>query len=116
MDKNDCRFVGRVGGAFKVGKTQNGGEYLWFPLEIESRANANSTENNYRQNIHIMCFKKKVIDYLRYVDVRQGSTVIVFGFVSAFPDEVKGKHVIVNAINANEIYVVKTRPYDSERK
>lgn len=110
MDRNDIRLVGRIGEVIKTGKTQTGGDYIWFPLEIEARANATSTENNQSQKIHIMCFKKAVIDYLRRVKVKQGQTVVIFGFVSAFPTEVKGKSVLFNAINANEIYVVKTKP------
>lgn len=112
MDRNDCRFVGRIGSSFKEGKTQNGGSYIWFPLELEAKANASSTDNNFRQSIHIMCFKKHVIDYLKRIRAHQGNTVVIFGFVSSFPDEIKGKNVVVNAINANEIYVVQTRPYN----
>ena len=110
MDRNDIRLVGRIGERIKTGRTQNGGEYVWFPLEIEARANASSTENNFRQKIHVMCFKKPVIDYLRRVELKQGQGVVIFGFVSAFPSEIKGKSILVNAINANEIYVIKTKP------
>ena len=116
MDRNDIRLVGRIGEIIKSGKTQSGGEYIWFPLEIEARANATSTDNNYHQKIHIMCFKKMVIDYLRRVNVKQGNTVVIFGFVSSFPSEIKGKDILVNAINANEIYVVKTRPDGTDNK
>lgn len=110
MDRNDCRLVGRVGGRIKIDKTQNGGDYVWFPLEIEAKSNSYSTDNNYHQTIHIMCFKKIIIDYLRRVRIKQGNTVIIFGFVSSFQTEVKGESMYVNAVNANEIYVVKTKP------
>lgn len=108
-DRNNLTLIGRIGGAFKEGKTQNGGSYIWFPLDIESRSNATSTENNYYQTLHIMCFKKPVIDYLRRVNAHSGNTVVIFGFISSFPSEIKGKSLIVNAVNANEIYVVKIK-------
>lgn len=108
-DRNQVTLIGRIGDAFKTGKTQNGSSYIWFPLNLEARANANSTDNNYYQTLHIMCFKKVVIDYLKRVDAHNGNTVIIFGFVSSFSNEVRGKRVIANAINANEIYVVKTK-------
>lgn len=110
MDKNECVFIGRIGSKIKKGRTQNGDTYIWLLLQIESAANANSTENNYHQKVHIMCFKKPVIDYLERVEAHTGNRIVIFGFVSSFPDEVKGKAVIVNAINANEIYVIKTKP------
>ena len=110
MDRNDCRLVGKIGSVLKEGKTQNGQTYIWFALNIEARSNANSTENNYRQSIHVMCFKKNVVDYLKRVKAHQGNTAIVFGFISSFPDEIKGKAVTVNAINANDIYIAKTKP------
>ena len=40
--------------------------------------------------------------------VDQGNTVIVKGYVTAFPDTVNGKDVVVNAINGVECYIVKT--------
>lgn len=114
MDFNQCIFVGRINGKIKEGKTQNGGSYIWMPLYIESRANANSTENNYHQIIHVMVFKKSVIDYMNSVGARSGNKVIVFGFVSSFPDEIKGKAVTVNAINANAVFVIKTKADKTE--
>lgn len=110
MDRNDCRFVGRIGSPIKKDKTQNGDDYMWFLLELESRANATSTENNYRQQINIMCFKGNVIKYLERIHAHQGNTVVIFGFVSAFPTEINGKQIVANGINANEIYVVQTKP------
>ena len=82
---------------------------MWFTLNVETRANANSTENNYYQTLHIMCFKKVVIDYLKRVNAHSGNTVIIFGFLSSFIDEARGKRSLVNAVNANKIYVVKTK-------
>lgn len=110
MDRNDLRLVGRVYKAHKSGVAQNGSQYIWFLLELEPRANATSTDNNYHQLINIMCFKPNVIKYLEKVNMHEGNTVVIFGFISAFQNEIKGKQIIANAVNANEIYVVKTKP------
>ena len=56
-----------------------------------------------------MVFSKKVIDYLHKVKAHQGNTLIIKGYVSAFPNTVNGKDLITNAITANEVYVVKTK-------
>lgn len=112
MDRNDCRFVGRIGEHMKHGKTVNGEPYMYFDLEIESRANANSTDNNYHQNIPIMVFKKAVIDYLQRLKAHRGTHVVVFGFVSTYTDEVRGITLKSNGINCSECYVVQTKPYN----
>ena len=112
MDKNQLILQGRIASPFKEGKTQNGDAYIWFLLEVESKANATSTENNYRQTLNIMCFKPKVIDYLHKLKAHQGCACIIFGFISAFPNEVRGKSLITNAVNANEILLIQTRPHN----
>jgi hypothetical protein len=112
MDKNILILQGRIASPFKEGKTQNGDSYVWFLFEIESRANATSTENNYHQKINVMCFKKRVIDYLHKVKAHHGCVCVIFGFISAFPNEIKGKQLITNAVNANEILLIQTRPYN----
>lgn len=112
MDKNIVILQGKIGSVLKEGKTQNGGTFLYFGLEVESKANATSTENNYRQTLKIMVFKPKVIQYLRHVKAHTGTTVLVFGFMSSFYDEVHGKSLLVNALNANEVLCIMTRPYN----
>ena len=108
MDKNIVILQGRIGSVLKEGKTQNGGSFIYFGLDIESKSNATSTEHNYRQTLKIMCFKPKVVEYLKKIKAHTGTPCIVFGFMSSFYDEVHGKSVLVNALNANEIYVIKT--------
>ena len=112
MDKNIVILQGRIGSVLKEGKTQNGNTFMYFGLDIESKANANSTDNNYRQTLKIMVFKKNVIQYLRNVKAHTGTTVLVFGFMSSFYDEVHGKSLLVNALNANEVLCIMTRPYN----
>jgi len=112
MDRNDLRLVGRVGDAFKRAKAQNGTEYIWFQLELEPKDNSTSVEKNQSQVINIMCFKKNVIKYVERVKMRAGNIVVIFGFVSCVKQIVKGSTYYSNAINANEIYVVKTKQDD----
>lgn len=117
MDKNVCCFVGRIGSAIKKKTSRTGNPYVWFLVEIGARENATSTTHNQYQLINVMCFKKQVIDYFDKVKAHTGNMVVIFGFVSSVGVESKrGKSLVSNAVNANEIYIVKTRPYDSERK
>lgn len=108
-DRNQLTLVGRIGGAFKEGKTKNGETYIYFSLELQPKQTQNSTENNQDQVLHIMCFRKQVIEYLRKVKAHTGNYVVIFGFVSSFPDTIKGKDIRVNAINCHECYVLKTK-------
>lgn len=110
MDKNQVVLQGRIGSVFKEGKTQSGTTFIYFGIDIESRANATSTDNNYSQTLKVMVFKPRVIEYLRRVKARTGNTVVVFGFLSSFYDEVNGRSILVNALNGNEVLVVKTKP------
>jgi hypothetical protein len=112
MDKNQLILQGRIASPFKEGKTQNGDNYMWFLFEIESRANATSTENNYHQKLNVMCFKPKVIQYLHRMKAHQGCVCVIFGFISAFLNEIKGKSLVTNAVNANEILLIQTRPFN----
>ena len=82
MDRNDCRFVGRIGERMKKGKTVNGE------------------------------FKPAVIKYLEKLKVHVGTPIIAFGFVSTYTDELKGVTLKSNGINCNECYVIQTRPYN----
>lgn len=109
MDRNEMILVGRIGSKIKSGKTVNGEPYIWLPVYLENRAGATSTENNFHQGLNIMCYKPNVIKYLEKVKAHQGNTVVIFGFVSSFRHTVKGKDMVLNAINATEIYVVKTK-------
>lgn len=109
-DFNMLFLIGRMGAAMKEGTAKNGSKYLYFSIEIHSKQTATSIERNQYQTLHVMVFRKQVIDYLRKVGAKQGNTVIVKGYISAFPNTVKGKDLITNAITASEVYVVKVKP------
>lgn len=108
-DFNLLILIGRIGAAMKEGTAKNGSRYLYFSIEIQSKQTANSIERNQHQTLHVMVFRKPVIDYLRRVRAHQGNTVVVKGYIAAFPDTVNGKDVVVNAINGVECYVIKTK-------
>lgn len=108
-DRNQVILVGRIGGKLVERKAQNGSSYIFFPFSLENRDAADSTDNNYSQDLHIMVFKKPVIDYMRRVKAKSGNRVVVFGFMSAFKTEVNGKTIISNAINAIDVMIVKSR-------
>lgn len=109
MDINLCTFVGKIGSNIKKGKTQNGEPYIGFLLRCEPPANANSSQNNQSQMISIRCFKPKVIKYLENVGAKMNDNVVVLGFVSSYMTEVKGKSLVANSINGNQIFIIKVR-------
>ena len=101
--KNENVYVGRIASPIKYRKSSNGQEYAWFALEISDPNNAYSTENNRHQQLNIMCFKKRWVDYLKYVKAHENNIAIIFGFSSSFPDEIKGKQINVNAFNVSKL-------------
>lgn len=109
MDRNNLTLVGKVGNKIKRAKNVNGGEYAWFPLYIENTSGATSVEANFHQGINVMVFKPNVLKYLDKVKLKQGNNVVIFGFISSFKQEVKGQTIVCNGVNANEVYVIKTR-------
>lgn len=108
MDRNECVLVGKMGAYYKEGVAQNGSRYLWFTIELETKGDAISSAYT-RQSINILCFRQKVVEYLKRVKLTQGNTIIVFGFINSFQNVIKGKYLATNSVNANEIYVVKTK-------
>lgn len=106
-NRNQLTLVGRIGDAIKEGKSKNGTTYMYFALEIYQ--NINSTQNNQYQTLHVMVFNKKVIDYLRKVDVHAGNFCVVFGFISSFKYIKNGREMFVNAVNGDEVFIIKTK-------
>ena len=62
-----------------------------------------------------MVFKRQVIKYLKTLEIHKGTPIVVFGFVSTYTDEFKGITLKANGINASEVYVIQTRPYDNKQ-
>jgi hypothetical protein len=108
-DLNQLILIGHIGAAFKEGTAKNGSKYIYFAIEIQQKPTANSIERNQNQTLHVMVFNKTVIDYLHRVKAHRGNTVVVKGYITAFPNTIKGKDLITNAITANEVYVVKMK-------
>lgn len=107
ISRNQITLVGRIGDAIKDGKTKNGTSYIYFALEVYQ--NMDTTQNNQYQTLHVMVFKKKVVDYLKRIKAHSGNICIVFGFISSFKYIANGKETIANGVNGNEVYIVKTK-------
>lgn len=98
---NHITLCGRVGSSYKDGRSKSGNDYIAFAMEIETRT-------EFRSVVHILCFNKDVIDYLRRLKVHEGTPIIVFGGVSSWASEIKGQRIIQNGVFAERIYVIKT--------
>ena len=111
--RNEVTLVGRVGQVVKFAKsTKSGNEYIYFMVEVENQTNAaivGDRDNEMHQTLHVMCFRRQVIKYLKDVEIKTGNIVVIFGYVGSFLSEIKGKTVLQNSVNAIEIFVVKTR-------
>ena len=107
--RNEVILVGRIGRVMKFAMSQSGNEYVYFALEVENQTHQGEWEKEYHQTLHIMCFKRPVVKYLKDVGAKQGNIVVLFGYASSFMSEIKGKDVLQNSINATEIFVVKTK-------
>lgn len=110
--ENRFYMAGRVSSNIKLSKTVNGEPYVWFALAIENKLAHNSTESNQFQDVGIMVFNKKLIDYIQRVKLKRNDMCVVFGWVSAFRHEVKGKEITGHGINATQVYAVKTKADD----
>lgn len=115
IGKNDVVLVGKIGYNYKIAKAVNGNEYASFAIEIEAKENAKEYESNQQQTIHVACFKKHIVEYLKKIKAKRGNFAVVFGFVSSFPSEIKGQQILVNAINARQVFIIKTKDEDIDK-
>jgi hypothetical protein len=107
--ENRFYIAGVVNSNIKYAKTVNGDEYAWFAVRIENKLGAKSTENNQTQDIGLMVFNAKIIEYMRDVNMKRNDTVVAFGFVSAFKHEVKGEEFTGHGVNVTQLYVAKKK-------
>ena len=107
--RNEVILVGRIKDKVKYAMSQTGNEYSYIILDVENQNNASEVVAQYYQNLHVTCFKRPVVKYLKTVEAKGGNIVIVFGYVGSFTNEIKGKYLIQNTIIAKEIFVVKTK-------
>ena len=101
---NEVTLCGRIGSTYKERRSKSGQTYIAFAMEVETKE-----RSSFRNIVHILCFRKPVVDYLKKLNVHEGTPVIVFGNVGSWGDEVKGTRIIQNAVYANKIYVIKTQ-------
>ena len=107
--RNEVILVGRIGKNLKFAMSQSGNEYAYFTLEVENQTHQGEWDKEYYQSLHIMCFKRPVVKYLKDVGARSGNIVVIFGYASSYKSEIKGKELLQNSINATEVFVVKTK-------
>ena len=110
--RNEVTLVCRIGQVVKFAKSSSGNEYAYFMVEVENQTNAaivGDRDNEMHQTLHVMCFRRQVIKYLKDIEAKTGNIIVVFGYIGSYLSEIKGKTVLQNTINATEIYVVKTK-------
>lgn len=106
--RNEVILVGRIKDKVKYALSQTGNEYVYFSLEVENQNNATEFAAQYNQVLHVTCFKRPVVKYLKTIEAKGGNIVVIFGYVGSFMNEIKGKVLLQNTIIAKEIFVVKT--------
>ena len=107
--RNEVILVGRIKDKVKYALSQTGNEYVYFSLDVENQNNVGEFSAQYYQVLHVTCFKRPVVKYLKNIEAKGGNIVIIFGYVGSFTNEIKGKLLIQNTIIAKEIFVVKTK-------
>ena len=109
LGRNICFLSGQIAAPLKFGKAQNGNEYVSFVLEVQTKENADVTELQSDNKVSVMCFKSSVIKYIKDMDVGFATHVCLLGFISSYKKEIKGKLIIINTVNATDLYVIKTK-------
>lgn len=112
LDKNIVWLDGLVGDDAKFGRTEDGKEYFTFSLCVNSfiKEISDMTERTHSQNyIRTTVFDKKLIAYLRKVDIHRGMRISVFGRISSFKTEYKGIDFIQLSIVVRDIEVIQTK-------
>ena len=110
--RNEVIIVGKIGQVIKYDKSKSGNEYAYFLVDVENQKNAVNVggwESEMHQSLHVMCFKRQVLKYLKNVEAKTGNFVVIFGYVGSFVSEIKGKTMLQMSINATEIYIIKTK-------
>ena len=104
MDRNEVNLEGRIGTFLRYLQTQDKKEYVSLAVEVMDNGNSST-----HSTIYVRCFKPTVVTYLKKVNAKQGNRVVVNGFISSFPMEVKGKQIFGNSVTANSILIIKVK-------
>lgn len=112
MDKNIVVLDGIIGDDLKWGKSQNAKEFMTCTLCINSfmKEFADGTErSNSQMYIRIFVYDKKLVDYLRAVEVHRGQRASVFGRIISYRNEYKGNSFITNSVVCRDIEIIKNK-------
>lgn len=105
--ENRFYLSGIVNTNIKYGTTVNGDTYAWFAVRLENKLGVSSTDYNYNQNLGVTVFNQNIIKYMKRVNMKRNDNVVVFGFLSAFTQQIKGDDYTGHGINATQLFVVK---------
>lgn len=109
LGRNICFLSGQIAAPLKFGHAQNGNEYVSFVLEVQTKENADVAEHQSDNKVSVMCFKSNIIKYIKEIGIGFATHVCLLGFVSSYRKEVKGKVLIINTVNATDLYAIKTK-------
>ena len=105
LDKNIVLLEGLIGDDFKFGRTSDAKEMATFSLAINSylKELADDTERTRAQTyVRIFVYDKKLLDYLRRIDVHRGMRASILGRLSSHKSEYKGIEYIQLTVIVHE--------------
>ena len=111
MDLNIVMLQGRVGNDLQFKKTSEGATFATFTTIINSYSKdlKDSTEHRSETYIRVMCFDKRIVEYLQKVGVKQGNRVNILARLNSHKSEYKGVEFMQNDVIARDVVVVKIK-------
>ena len=111
MDLNIVFLQGRIGNDLQFKKTESGSTFATFTAIINSYSKdlKDNTEHRTDTYIRVMCFDKRIVEYLQKVGAKQGNRVNVMARLNSHKSEYKGVEFIQNDVIARDVIVVKTK-------
>lgn len=114
LDKNIVLLEGLIGDDFKFGRTSDAKEMATFSLAINSylKELADDTERTRAQTyVRIFVYDKKLLDYLRRIDVHRGMRASILGRLSSHKSEYKGIEYIQLTVIVRDIGIIQTKSF-----
>lgn len=117
MDLNIVMLQGRIGNDLQFRKTTEGATFATFTTIINSYSKdfKDNTEHRTETYIRVMCFDKRVVEYMQKVGAKQGNRVNVFARLNSHKSEYKGVEFIQNDVIARDVVVVKPKSDEQQQ-